>query len=173
VLGKKPAPTAKVGGRGSAKKDASYGGNALPMCMVLCTLASKGLDQVSWTSLPGSDAAEQVMPLATRCNGRPCAWRYAHWFPKDQIKYPGQVFQDLMLRNKPLRPMMRLSCPLLTCFRFEDGAQLRCSSAELFAHCREIVDCSMITLFQSHTHTPGVLSQIGSTGHMHTHIFIQ
>jgi hypothetical protein len=78
MLGKKPAPTAKVGGRGSAKKDASYGGN-----------------------------------------GR------AHWFPKDQIKYPGQVFQDPMLRNKPLRPMLRLPCPLLTCFRFEDGAQLR------------------------------------------------
>jgi hypothetical protein len=94
VLGKKPAPTAKTGGRGSAKKDASYGGN-----------------------------------------GRPCAWYYAHWFPKDQIKYPGKIFQHLMLRNKPLRPMLRLSCPLLTCFRFEDGAQLRCSSAELFARC--------------------------------------
>jgi hypothetical protein len=84
ALGKKPAPTAKVGGRGSAKKDASYGGNSCP-----------------------------------------CAWYHAHWFPKGQIKYPGQVFQDPMLRNKPLRQMLRLSCPLLTCFRFEDGAQLR------------------------------------------------
>jgi hypothetical protein len=94
VLGKKPATTAKVGGRGSAKKDAWYGGN-----------------------------------------GRPCAWYHAHWFPKDQIKCPEQVFQDPMLRNKPLRPMMRLSCPLLTCFRFEDAAQLWSSSAELFARC--------------------------------------
>jgi hypothetical protein len=84
VLGKKPAPSAKVGGRGSAKKDASYGGN-----------------------------------------GRPCAWYHAHWFPKDQIKYPGQVFQDPMLRSTALRPMLRLSCPSLTCFWFEDGAQLR------------------------------------------------
>jgi hypothetical protein len=94
VLGKKPAPTAKVGGRGSAKKDASYGGN-----------------------------------------GRPRAWHHAHWFPKDQIKYPEQVFQNPMLRNKPLRPMLRLSCTLLNCFRFEDGAQLRCSSPELFGRC--------------------------------------
>jgi hypothetical protein len=30
------------------------------MCMVPCTLVSKGPDQVSWTSLPGSDAAEQA-----------------------------------------------------------------------------------------------------------------
>jgi hypothetical protein len=30
------------------------------MFMVLCTLVSKGPDQVSWTSPPGSDAAEQA-----------------------------------------------------------------------------------------------------------------
>jgi hypothetical protein len=30
VLGKKPMPTAKVGGRGSARKDASYGGKGRP-----------------------------------------------------------------------------------------------------------------------------------------------
>jgi hypothetical protein len=35
----------------------------------------------------------------------------------------------------PLRPMPRLPCPLLTCFRFEDGAQLRRSSPELFGRC--------------------------------------
>jgi hypothetical protein len=32
---------------------------------------------------------------------------------------------------------------------------------------------SKITLFQSHTHTPGVPSHTSSTGHMHTHMFIQ
>jgi hypothetical protein len=69
VLGKKPAPAAKVGGRGSAKKDASYGGN-----------------------------------------GRPCAWYHAHWFPKNQIKYPGQVFQDPMLRNKLKQDNARMYC---------------------------------------------------------------
>jgi cytochrome c biogenesis factor len=30
VLGKKPTPTGKMGRRGSAKKDASYGGNGRP-----------------------------------------------------------------------------------------------------------------------------------------------
>jgi hypothetical protein len=37
----------------------------------------------------------------------------------------------------PLRLMPRLPCPLLTRCRFEDGAQLRCSSPELFGHCSE------------------------------------
>jgi hypothetical protein len=31
---------------------------------------------------------------------------------------------------------LRLPCPLLTCFRFEDGAQLRRSSPELFGRCQ-------------------------------------
>jgi hypothetical protein len=35
----------------------------------------------------------------------------------------------------PLRPVLRLPCPLLACFRFEKGAQLRCSSPELFGRC--------------------------------------
>jgi hypothetical protein len=35
----------------------------------------------------------------------------------------------------PLRPMPRLPCPLLTCFWFEGGAQLRRSSPELFGRC--------------------------------------
>jgi hypothetical protein len=30
------------------------------MCKVPCTLVSKGPDQVSWTSLTGSDATEQA-----------------------------------------------------------------------------------------------------------------
>jgi hypothetical protein len=54
------------------------------MCMVPCILVTKGPDQVSWTSLPGSDATEQ----APEANAE-------------------------------------VVIPLLTCFRFEDGAQLR------------------------------------------------
>jgi hypothetical protein len=69
VLGKKPTPTAKEGRRGSAKKDASYGGN-----------------------------------------GRPCTWNHEHWFPKDQIKHRGQVFQDAMLRNKLNQDNARMYC---------------------------------------------------------------
>jgi hypothetical protein len=30
------------------------------MCMVPCTLVSKGPDKLSWKSLPGSDAPEQA-----------------------------------------------------------------------------------------------------------------
>jgi hypothetical protein len=69
VMGKKPTPTAKVGGRGSAKRDASYGGN-----------------------------------------GRPREWYHAHWFPKDNTKYPGNVFQDAMLQNKLKQDNARMSC---------------------------------------------------------------
>jgi hypothetical protein len=40
-----------------------------------------------------------------------------------------------MHQHQPLRPMLRLPCLLLTCFWFEDGAQLRRSSPELFVRC--------------------------------------
>jgi hypothetical protein len=60
VLGKKPAPTAKVGGPRLCEEGCLVWIQRPPMCMVLCTLVSKGPDQVSWTSLPGSDAAEQA-----------------------------------------------------------------------------------------------------------------
>jgi hypothetical protein len=47
------------------------------MCMVPCTLVSNGPDQVSWASLPGSDAtehapeanAEVVMPMVNLFSG--------------------------------------------------------------------------------------------------------
>jgi hypothetical protein len=60
VLGKKPTPTAKAGVERLCEEKCLVWRQRPPMCMVPCTLVSKGSDQVSWRSLPGSDAAERA-----------------------------------------------------------------------------------------------------------------